>query len=88
MMPVAQARELRADLRSMADGERRAHVRQVGIKVALTVDGEVELNGGWIGSRSAGRHLPLGVLRHLAQPLASMVLDGAGRKPGQGARPS
>jgi hypothetical protein len=38
------ARELRDDLRTLASGERRAQVRQVGIQVALTVDGEVELS--------------------------------------------
>jgi CGNR zinc finger/Putative stress-induced transcription regulator len=41
---LADARELRDDLRTLASGERRAQVRQVGIQVALTVDGEVELS--------------------------------------------
>jgi CGNR zinc finger/Putative stress-induced transcription regulator len=37
------ARELRDDLRALAGGERSGQVRQVGIQVALTVDGGVEL---------------------------------------------
>jgi len=41
---LADARELRDDLRTLASGEGRAQVRQVGIQVALTVDGEVELS--------------------------------------------
>jgi predicted RNA-binding Zn ribbon-like protein len=41
---LKQARELRDDLRALARGERCAQVRQVGIQVALTVDGEVELS--------------------------------------------
>lgn len=40
---LEQARELRDDLRALASGARRSHARQVGIKVALTDDGEVEL---------------------------------------------
>lgn len=39
-----RTRELRDDLRAMACGERCAQVRQVGIQVALSVDGEVELS--------------------------------------------
>jgi hypothetical protein len=44
--PVAleRARELRGDLRAQAGGEQRAQGRQVGIQVALTVDGHVELS--------------------------------------------
>jgi hypothetical protein len=38
------ARELRDDLRALASGERCGQVRQVGIQVALSVDGEVELS--------------------------------------------
>jgi hypothetical protein len=38
------ARELRDDLRALACGDTRAQERQVGIQVALTVDGEVELS--------------------------------------------
>jgi len=38
------ARELRDGLRSLASGEHCGHVRQVGIQVALSVDGEVELS--------------------------------------------
>ena len=38
------ARELREDLRALASGERSGRVRQIGIQVALTVDGEVELS--------------------------------------------
>jgi CGNR zinc finger/Putative stress-induced transcription regulator len=38
------ARELRGDLRALAGGERSGQVRQVGIQVALTVDGRVELS--------------------------------------------
>jgi len=41
---LRQARELRDDLRAVASGERRAEVRQVGIQVALTADGKVELS--------------------------------------------
>jgi predicted RNA-binding Zn ribbon-like protein len=41
---LKQARELRDDLRAMASGEQCAQVRQVGIQVALTTDGEVELS--------------------------------------------
>lgn len=41
---LTQARELRDDLRAMASGERCTQVRRVGIQVALTVDGEVELS--------------------------------------------
>ena len=41
---LEQARELRDDLRAMASGERCAQVRQVGIQVSLTVDGQVELS--------------------------------------------
>ena len=40
---LEQARELRDDLRALASGARRAQTRQVGIQVALTDDGEVEL---------------------------------------------
>lgn len=43
-LDLEQARELRDDLRAMASGERCAQVRQVGIQVSLTVDGEVELS--------------------------------------------
>jgi len=38
------ARELRDHLRALASGQRPGQVRQVGIQVALTVDGEVELS--------------------------------------------
>jgi hypothetical protein len=41
---LGQARELRDDLRALASGERCPQVRQVGIQVALTVDGKVELS--------------------------------------------
>jgi len=41
---LRQARELRDDLRTMAGGERCGQMRQVGIQVALTADGEVELS--------------------------------------------
>jgi|SRR5471030_1207461 len=41
---LKQARGLRDDLRALAAGERSAQVRQVGIQVALTADGGVELN--------------------------------------------
>ena len=41
---LRQARELRDDLRAMASGERCSQVRRVGIQVALTVEGEVELS--------------------------------------------
>ena len=41
---LKQARELRDDLRAVASGERCGQVRQVGIQVSLTVDGEVELS--------------------------------------------
>ena len=41
---LRQARELRDDLRTMAAGERCGQMRQVGIQVALTADGEVELS--------------------------------------------
>ena len=41
---LRQARELRDDLRTVAGGERCAQMRQVGIQVALTPDGEVELS--------------------------------------------
>lgn len=40
---LEQARELRDDLRALASGARRSQARQVGIQVALTDDGEVEL---------------------------------------------
>jgi len=40
---LEQARELRDDLRALASGARRQQGRQVGIQVALTDDGEVEL---------------------------------------------
>jgi len=40
---LEQARELRDDLRALASGARREQGRQVGIQVALTDDGEVEL---------------------------------------------
>ena len=43
-LALSQARELRDDLRTVASGERRAQVRQVGIQVALTADGKVELS--------------------------------------------
>jgi predicted RNA-binding Zn ribbon-like protein len=41
---LRQARELRDDLRTVASGERCAQMRQVGVQVALTADGEVELS--------------------------------------------
>ncbi len=41
---LAQARALRDDLRARAAGEQCAEVRQVGIQVALTGHGEVELS--------------------------------------------
>ena len=41
---LRQARELRDDLRTVASGARCAQMRQVGVQVALTVDGEVELS--------------------------------------------
>lgn len=41
---LEQARELRDDLRALAGGEQWARGRQVGIQVALTTDGEVELS--------------------------------------------
>ena len=41
---LKQARELRDDLRALASGEQWTRGRQVGIQVALTVDGEVELS--------------------------------------------
>jgi hypothetical protein len=41
---LARARELRQDLRALASGEQHAQGRQVGIQVALTVDGQVELS--------------------------------------------
>ena len=41
---LRQARELRDDLRALASGEHSGQVRQVGIQVALTVEGEVELS--------------------------------------------
>ena len=41
---LAQARQLRDDLRARAAGEPCAQVRQVGIQVALTGDGQVELS--------------------------------------------
>lgn len=41
---LEQTRQLRDDLRAMARGEGCAQVRQVGIQVALSVDGEVELS--------------------------------------------
>ena len=41
---LKQARELREDLRTVASGLRRAQVRQIGIQVALTADGKVELS--------------------------------------------
>jgi hypothetical protein len=41
---LREARELRDGLRTLASGERCAHVRQVGIQVALTPDGKVELS--------------------------------------------
>ena len=40
---LGQARELRDDLRALASGARREQGRRVGIQVALTNDGEVEL---------------------------------------------
>jgi predicted RNA-binding Zn ribbon-like protein len=41
---LEQARALRHDLRARAGGERCAEVRSVGIQVALTADGAVELS--------------------------------------------
>jgi predicted RNA-binding Zn ribbon-like protein len=41
---LGPARELRDDLRGLACGEHRAQERQVGIQVALTADGTVELS--------------------------------------------
>ena len=41
---LGQARELRDDLRAMASGEQCVQVRQIGIQVALTREGEVELS--------------------------------------------
>lgn len=41
---LEQARQLRDDLRARAAGEACAQVRQVGIQVALTCEGEVELS--------------------------------------------
>jgi predicted RNA-binding Zn ribbon-like protein len=41
---LRQARELREDLRTVASGLRRAQVRQIGVQVALTADGKVELS--------------------------------------------
>jgi hypothetical protein len=41
---LEQVRELRDDLRALASGERCGQVQQVGIQVALTVDGQVELS--------------------------------------------
>ncbi len=41
---LEQARELRDDLRALASGERCGQPQQVGIQVALTVDGQVELS--------------------------------------------
>lgn len=41
---LTMARELRDDLRTLAGGDRCAKVRQVGIQVALTADGKVELS--------------------------------------------
>ena len=41
---LGQTRELRDDLRAMACGAGCAQVRQVGIQVALSVDGQVELS--------------------------------------------
>jgi len=41
---LGAVRELRDDLRALASGERSGQVRQVGIQVALTVDGGVELS--------------------------------------------
>jgi len=38
------ARDLRGDLRAMASGEHGAQARQVGIRVALTAEGKVELS--------------------------------------------
>ena len=84
-------------------GRRCAEVHSVGIQVALTADGAVELSatspvGPGSGGGRQGRHratarpgqdlprrrLPVGVLRHLTQPLAPVVLDGGLREPGQG----
>ncbi|MEO6142753.1 MAG: CGNR zinc finger domain-containing protein [Dermatophilaceae bacterium] len=41
---LEQVRELRDDLRALASGERCGQVQRVGIQVALSVDGEVELS--------------------------------------------
>lgn len=41
---LEQARELRRDLRARAEGQPCAEVRSVGIQVALTADGAVELS--------------------------------------------
>ena len=100
---LEQARALRHDLRARAGGERCAEVRSVGIQVALTADGAVELSAtspvglvaaavAKVGHRATARpgqdlprrRLPVGVLRHLTQPLAAVVLDGDLREPGQG----
>jgi len=40
---LEQVRELRDDLRALAGGERGGPAQQVGIQVALTLDGQVEL---------------------------------------------
>lgn len=41
---LERARELRSDLRALASGEQYAGGRQIGIEVALTTDGQVELS--------------------------------------------
>ena len=44
MRELEQVRELRDDLRAVASGERCRQAQQVGIQVALSVDGRVELS--------------------------------------------
>ena len=101
---LEQARELRRDLRARAEGQGCAEVHSVGVRVALTADGAVQLSAtspvGLVAAAVAKvaierrlgprqdlsrRRLPVGLLRHLAQPLAPVVLDGGLRQPRQGA---
>jgi hypothetical protein len=57
---LRQALQLRGDLRTLAGGERGTQMRQVGIQVALTADGKVEL----------GAHSAVGFLAAAAAKVA------------------